>query len=420
VITVARTDWAMAQQIHATGSIKVPSGTYDITTVISGGPRSTTKVDAGVSGPATRSLDVEHFAIRGASVLDANVNVQVRKSDGTIMSTFVDNGRVAKRPDIGLAKVGLHHAPHIYASATTLNLGPPRIQCVRFGIAFSTFMPTNATPDPAQVALYDAVFADLRVRGIKAIVTCGTTPAWSRSGGTLLSPATNPVDHANFVAYVVARWGDSIICVDPWNEPNLTTFFTGTKAQYVALLAAVKTAVRAVNPNMSVSVGPLSLNDYPWLDSLFSNGLTGAMFDNLDVHPYPYSYQLDAGGHIIDPTAMPAYAELDGSVIGGIHKMESVLASHGVTGKTLCVSEVGVSTDLVDASTPNQRMTGEGAAALIATIVDQLRRIPHMKAIAVHQIKDTDSVQTWASTFACLDAANNRRPLWNTMASILA
>jgi hypothetical protein len=65
-------------------------------------------------------------------------------------------------------------------------------------------------------------------------------------------------------------------------------------------------------------------------------------------------------------------------------------------------------------------MTGEGAAALIATIVDQLRRIPHMKAIAVHQIKDTDSVQTWASTFACLDAANNRRPLWNTMASILA
>jgi hypothetical protein len=90
------------------------------------------------------------------------------------------------------------------------------------------------------------VFADLATRGIKAQVTCGTTPAWARTGGTTLSPATNPVDHANFVQSIVSRWGSQILCVDPWNEPDLS--FSGTAAQYVALLSAVRTAVSVGTP----------------------------------------------------------------------------------------------------------------------------------------------------------------------------
>ena len=103
---------------------------------------------------------------------------------------------------------------------------------------------------------------------------------------------------------------------------------------------------------------------------------------------------------------------LDGSCIGGVHKVESVLAAHGITGKHLVVSEVGASTNPVDVTFPQMRMSGSVAAGWVGTMLDQLRRIPHMEAVCVHQAKDDSTAQDWLHNYGLVDTGDVRRPSW--------
>jgi hypothetical protein len=411
-ISVTRTDWAMAQQIRVQGSVSVGSGSHTVTVVVSGGPRSTTWTTT-LSGPADQAVDVEHFAIRSSTAIAANVAVVV---DGTT-AVYAQAGTVAARPAYGTALRGTHMSPHVYDNPTTMALLPSQ-GVVSLGVAWSTFQPVDAAHyDATQLALYDATFADLATRGCKAIVTFGTTPAWARSGGTTLTAATNPADHAAFIAFCAARWSSVISWVNPWNEVNLPSFWPSpnTTTQYVQLLAATKTAVAAAAPSCKVCLGPFSLGDYTFVDGLFSVGLTGAMFDAVDMHPYPWSDKITASGEWYHPSAMPPAAALNGSVVGGIHKIESVLASHGVTGKPLVCSEFGAATNPVDTTTPQLRLADSDAAAWVAIIWDQLRRMPQMEAICLHEAKDTNSLGGWANSFGVLDAGNNRRASYATL-----
>jgi hypothetical protein len=412
MIQVARTDWAMAQQVRVTGTLPVPSGSHTVTTVVSGGPTSTTDSST-VTGPATKTVDVEHFAVRGAAPVAANVAVFLDQN--LVLSNA---GTVAARPGYGSARLGTHISPHIYDHVTTMGLLPSGQTVVGLGIAWSTAQPAGPTWDPAQLAGYDTVFADLAARSCKAVVTCGTTPAWARSGGTTLTPATNPANHAGFIASIASRWAPTVIAVNPWNEPNLDSFWPGTDAQYVALVKAQKTAVAALGNGVHACLGPFSLNDYGYVDGLFALGLTGADFDAWEAHPYPFSTKVEPTGRWIDPTVMPSHLELDGAVVAGIHKIESVLASHGVTGKPIHVTELGVAYSPLD---PDYylRLSATDTAALLNGSIDAVRRIANVQSVIIHEAKDTTAAGGWASNFGLLDTANNRRSTWATLDALI-
>lgn len=98
-------------------------------------------------------------------------------------------------------------------------------------------------------------------RGCMPIFTVYGTPSWASArpseasaygiNGLAAEPA-NMADLAAFVTAVASRYGTRIKYYEVWNEPNLTDFYTGTKAKLVDMVKTVSVAVKAVNPNAKV------------------------------------------------------------------------------------------------------------------------------------------------------------------------
>ena len=280
-VAVTRTDWAMAQQIAVGGTVAVPSGRHEVVTVISGGPRSTTQVDA-VTGPATHPLDVEHFAIRTGSSQDANVVVLVRTTGMTAVSVYTDTGTVTARPAHGPALIGAQFLTTLYDITAALDVAPA-MECARIPIPWSLANPTSSAWDPAFETIVDDFMTEADSRGMKVITSSGSVPHGARSGGLGSGPPTTPATMGAFIQSIVDHWGDVLLCVNVYNEPNVN--FTG--AGHATRGGAERGAGRGRLPDIPVALSPMSLADIDWLESLLAAGLTGAMFDWVDLHPYP-------------------------------------------------------------------------------------------------------------------------------------
>ena len=86
--------------------------------------------------------------------------------------------------------------------------------------------------------------------------------AYEHAGDAFRSPPTTAA-YAGGATQLANRYGTRIKWYELWNEPNNTQFWTGNAAQYVAIMKAAYTAIKAVNSSLLVgSAGFAGANLY--------------------------------------------------------------------------------------------------------------------------------------------------------------
>jgi hypothetical protein len=97
------------------------------------------------------------------------------------------------------------------------------------------------------------------------------------------------------VAQVVKYW-------EPWNEPTLTSYWTGTQAQLVRMASDLRTVVKAINPKAVITtpcpVGTETNSASTWLagylPTVAANGATGSsVADAISFHGYQNNNKTD-------------------------------------------------------------------------------------------------------------------------------
>jgi hypothetical protein len=158
-------------------------------------------------------------------------------------------------------------------------------------------VPTDLTDADALVA----AVAEHRMTLLPVVIDA---PPWDGRpfGGQVVAPRT-PGPYAAFVKALVLRYGSNgtfwranpQIPKDPvemwqvWNEPNIWSFWPGSRqgyyAGYVALLRAAHTAIKQADPKAKVVLAGLA--NYSWIEVQKLEQRGGKnLFDVVDVHPY--------------------------------------------------------------------------------------------------------------------------------------
>lgn len=159
---------------------------------------------------------------------------------------------------------------------------------------------SDLEPAPGQFVWthLDELVAAAQAHGTRVLLTLGQTPSWASARPHDVSPyggTTTPAeparleDWAAYVRAVVTRYRGRIEAYEPWNEPNLAMFFTGspeTLARLGRVAAAIVHQVDSAAKVVSPGIAWTSRGAEEWLRAYLSaGGAEGA--DVLGFHSYP-------------------------------------------------------------------------------------------------------------------------------------
>jgi hypothetical protein len=159
------------------------------------------------------------------------------------------------------------------------------VKWVRIDMGWASLQGARDTYSQWYVDMVDRTVDAARARGIRVLGTLWMTPSWANGGAGAIAPPTNAADYATALGWAAKHWQGRVDAWEVWNEPNLSSFWGGTTAQYVQLLKAAYPAVKANDPGALVVLGGPSENDTSWLASAYAAGMRGS-FDVLSTHPY--------------------------------------------------------------------------------------------------------------------------------------
>jgi hypothetical protein len=164
-------------------------------------------------------------------------------------------------------------------------------------------------------------------------------PALLRSGAV-----NQDNDWASFLATVAQRYGSRIAAWEIWNEPNFRDFWHGTPVDYAHLFAIGSAAIRAENPNATILIGGLVVDDGSFLRSAIgtlcpNKDCGGARIDGVAWHIYG------------DPRDVERVANLTRDVFAPYHLAPPIW-----------VTEANVPS--IDPNAPPDQVTGAGVVSL--------------------------------------------------------
>jgi len=181
----------------------------------------------------------------------------------------------------------------------------------------------------------DRVVDAARSRGLKVLGVLGSSPPWASASGSPTAPPDDPSDFGAFAGAAARHFHGRVRNWEVWNEPNFDAFFTGSTADYAALLKQAHGAIKQVQPRSTVVLGGLaryllgrSERPATFLEEVYDAG-GGPHFDVLGVHPY----------------VQAAFAEADEvTVWREVNGARRVMRDQGDRGRKVWVTEVGWST----------------------------------------------------------------------------
>lgn len=229
---------------------------------------------------------------------------------------------------------------------------------------------------------YDDIYREMTARGIKPVFILMFAPSWALDSSTpcdqwhvdcRMPPGrAHDADWARIAALVAQRYPKAA-GIEIWNEPNEATFWQRgvDPSRYTELLKLAYSAIKKVNPSMTVLGGSMSNRQYAeagamtqtaFLQGMYQAGAKGSM-DALSVHPYPWS---------LVPTLM----------LNSLNQVRSVRDAYGDSKLPLWVTEIGLSTTGLDryAFTVAQQATG------LTGIYTTLASMSDVKAVMVHTL----------------------------------
>ncbi|HEU4974515.1 MAG TPA: cellulase family glycosylhydrolase [Baekduia sp.] len=253
----------------------------------------------------------------------------------------------------------------------------------------------NAAVDAA-ILEYDTAIRTLNAAGAKPLFVVTGAPSWANGSNDATVAPSDPEDLAAFLGRFAAhnKAVGSVLGYEVWNEPDENLFWhpAPDAAKYAALLKASYAAIKAADPSATVATGPMTGNDYAWLDQLYAQG-AGGSFDVVSVHT-------DTACSVNGPDFF--YRE-DGRIARyaflGYRSVHDVMAAHGDGGKPIWMSELGwTTTGGVPSSCQRGMWAGQKASGV--TEGDQAAFLTHAYACLAN-----DPYVTQAAWFTLQDDA---------------
>jgi hypothetical protein len=177
---------------------------------------------------------------------------------------------------------------------------------VRVFLGWNGLEPARGHYIASEIEEYAHFFATLPA-GTKIDVDIWGSPAWANGGSSdVTTPPVADADYAGFVNYLVNAFHGRVSAWEIWNEEDNSGWWSGTSAQYVALLKAAYPAVKSADPKATVVLGGLTGNDGSYLEQLYADGAEGS-FDAVGIHTdtacnitSPYVFEYNRGTHTIN------------------------------------------------------------------------------------------------------------------------
>ena len=196
-------------------------------------------------------------------------------------------------------------------------------------------------------------------RKLKLLVRLDKAPFWALSeagdaGKYSDTPPRDPALMGEFCGALAGRYAGRIAAYEVWNEPNLAREWGGrppNPAEYVALLKACYTAIKAADPRaivVSAGLAPTITDDtsVAMPDDQFFHGLYAAggaaYFDMLGVHAPGYGNPPERSP---DDTQADAFWQNRVWCFRHVEDIRALMVAAGDGDKQIAVTEMGWTTD---------------------------------------------------------------------------
>jgi hypothetical protein len=198
--------------------------------------------------------------------------------------------------------------------------------------------PAGAPNVASLSAVYDAAITQLNAAGVQPLFVVTEAPSWANGSGDVNVPPINVGDFGDFLGRFAAhnKGVGSVAGYEVWNEPDESTFWhPGPDAgKYTAMLQSAYANVKAADPSATVVAGPMTGNDYQWLQNLYTAG-AGGSFDVVAVHTDTACLDRGPDAFYRENGQLARYTFL------GYRTVHETMAAHGDGGKPIWMSELG-------------------------------------------------------------------------------
>jgi polysaccharide biosynthesis protein PslG len=186
---------------------------------------------------------------------------------------------------------------------------------------------------------FDDAIKQLNAGGAKPLFVVTGAPPWSNGGSTDMDlPPIDPADYGDFLKRFAAhnKAVGAVAGYEVWNEPDENQFWHPgpDPVKYTALLKAAYAGAKAGDPAATVVAGPMTGNDYQWLENLYTAGAAGS-FDVVAVHTDTACLDRGPDQFYREDGKLARYTFL------GYRTVHDTMAAHGDGGKPIWMSELG-------------------------------------------------------------------------------
>jgi len=255
-------------------------------------------------------------------------------------------------------------------------------------------------PGWSNLEVYDRYVERAHAAGLKVLAVLDYDARWINLPGTKgpLIRGTQALSwYADHVRELVAHFKGKVDAWELWNEPNSSTFWRGSKQEFVKMHKLGVASIREVDPDAYIVGGGFSLVPEDWIDTCFRGGA----FDGVDaISFHPYWMEAEGVLHLVD-------------------RMKAIVKAHGFKG-ALWVTEVGFPTAGVYPFASDE--AGQ-AALLVKTWVGMALR--EVRAVFWYVQSDTRSASERfdpldsESFFGVIRADGTPKPSLYAMAAVL-
>jgi hypothetical protein len=280
------------------------------------------------------------------------------------------------------------------------------------GAKYVRIFATRATAT-ADLAAFHTMAVQARAMGMSVVfVLLGD------AGGGLTPP--DPADFASFAHTFAGRMaGAGVAAYEIWNEEDDTMFWAGTPsaAQYAAVVRAAYPAIKSADPDAKVLLGPLTGNNYDFLNQLYANG-AGGYFDGVSVHTDtaclvdpPSSYYRDAGN-------VARFTFL------GFRTVHDVMVAHGDGAKPIWMTEFGWTTATSTCARgmwAGQKAAGVSEAQQAANLKEAyhcLAGYPYVETAMWFTLRETNTEGDELDHYGLERLDTSHKPSWDAFHSV--
>jgi hypothetical protein len=254
------------------------------------------------------------------------------------------------------------------------------------------------TGQPNLVKVYDDAVKQLNAAGVQPLFVVTEAPGWANGSNDVNVPPIDPADFGDFLKRFAAHNKDvgTVAGYEVWNEPDENQFWhpAPDAARYTALLRAAYAGIKSGNPSALVVAGPMTGNDYDWLNALYANGAAGS-FDVVAVHTDTACLDRGPDQFYRENGVLARYTFL------GYRTVHDTMVAHGDGGKPIWMTELGwSSTNGGPNSCTRGQWTGQkpsgvseaNQAAYLTQAYACLANDPYVTQAAWFTLRDTNDI----------------------------